>query len=102
MLACLANPAVRGEVLNIGEPAVRSMRGWAGEILAAAGHEAELVTVPDPTVPEDMWMTRSIDQHLLIDCGKASETTNKATMGCITLYKRTTRLLCAANSASCH
>lgn len=71
VLACLDNPAVRGEVLNIGEPTVRTIRGWAAEILAAAGHDAELVTVPDAAVPEDLWLTKRIDQHLLIDCGKA-------------------------------
>jgi len=71
VLACLANPAVQGEVLNIGEPAIRSVRGWVGGILAAADHDAELVTVPDPTLPEDMWTTKRIDQHVLIDCGKA-------------------------------
>jgi UDP-glucose 4-epimerase len=71
VLACLANPAVAGEVLNIGEPAVRSMRGWAHEILAAAGHEAQLVTVPESLVPADLWPTKRVDQHLLVDCGKA-------------------------------
>jgi nucleoside-diphosphate-sugar epimerase len=71
VLACLANPAVRGEVLNIGEPAVRSIRGWAVEILAVADHEAELVPVPEAQVPEDLWLTKRIDQHVLVDCGKA-------------------------------
>lgn len=71
VLACLDNPAVRGAVLNVGEPAVRSMRGWAAEILAAAGHDAELVTVPEGAVPDDLWLTKRIDQHLLLDCGKA-------------------------------
>jgi nucleoside-diphosphate-sugar epimerase len=71
VLAALGNPAVAGEVINIGEPLVRSMRGWATDILAAAGHEAELVTVPDPAVPEDLWITRSVAQHLLLDAHKA-------------------------------
>jgi nucleoside-diphosphate-sugar epimerase len=71
VLACLGNGSVRSQVLNIGEPAVRSMRGWAAEILAAAGHEARLVTVPEHLVPDDMWMTKRIDQHVLVDCGKA-------------------------------
>jgi nucleoside-diphosphate-sugar epimerase len=71
VLACLGNGSVQSQVLNIGEPAVRSMRGWAAEILAAAGHEARLVTVPEHLVPEDMWMTKRVDQHVLVDCGKA-------------------------------
>jgi len=71
VLACLDNQSVRSEVLNIGEPAVRSIRGWAAEILAVAGHEAELVTVPEHLVPEDMWLTKRIDQHVLIDSSKA-------------------------------
>jgi nucleoside-diphosphate-sugar epimerase len=71
VLACLGIGSVRSQVLNIGEPAVRSMRGWAAEILAAAGHEARLVTVPEHLVPEDMWMTKRVDQHVLVDCGKA-------------------------------
>jgi nucleoside-diphosphate-sugar epimerase len=77
VLACLDNPAVRGEVLNIGEPAVRSIRGWAADILATAtqilgdDRTAEFVTVPDSHLPDDLWLTRSIDQHILVDCGKA-------------------------------
>ena len=71
VIACLRHPGVSGEVLNIGEPAVRSVRGWMTEILAAAGHEAELVTVPDAALPEDLWLTRGGDQHLLVDCTKA-------------------------------
>jgi nucleoside-diphosphate-sugar epimerase len=73
VLACLGHPRVTGEVLNIGEPSVRSMRGWATEILAAAGHEAELVTVPDSALPEDMRMTRRIDQHVLVGAHKAAQ-----------------------------
>jgi len=72
VLACLGNARVTAEVLNIGEPAVRSVRGWATEILAAAGHEAELVTVPDSALPEDIWMTKRIDQHVVFDGYKAA------------------------------
>jgi nucleoside-diphosphate-sugar epimerase len=71
ILATLGNPAVAGEIINIGEPAVRSMRGWATEILAAAGHEAELVTVPDAAVPDDLWITRTWHQHVVFDGYKA-------------------------------
>jgi nucleoside-diphosphate-sugar epimerase len=77
VLACLGHSDVRGEVFNIGEPATRSMRGWASEILAVArdlgalDHDLELVTVPDPVLPEDLWMTRGVAQHVLVDCSKA-------------------------------
>jgi UDP-glucose 4-epimerase len=69
VLATLGNPAVRGEILDIGEPAVRSIRGWAEQILVAArsatGIDAELVTVPEEALPEDMWITRSVAQHMV-------------------------------------
>jgi len=71
VLATLDNARTVGEVLNIGEPAVRSMRGWAEEILAAAGHEAELVPVPEDVLPEDMWMTKARGQHLLVSADRA-------------------------------
>jgi nucleoside-diphosphate-sugar epimerase len=71
VLGALDTPAAAGEVLNIGEGAVRTMRGWAEEILAAAGHTAELVAVPEAALPEDMWMTKAVRQHLLVDCGRA-------------------------------
>lgn len=70
-LAALATPADAGQILNVGEPATRSMLGWARQILAAAGHDAELVPVPDPALPQDMWPTRNWAQHLLVDSGKA-------------------------------
>ncbi len=73
MLATLGNPNAAGEVLNIGEPTVRSIRGWAQEILAAAGHQAELVEVPDAQVPEDLWITKGYGQHIIFDSHKASD-----------------------------
>jgi nucleoside-diphosphate-sugar epimerase len=72
VLATLGNPRAAGEVFNIGEPAVRSIRGWAEEILVAADHEAELVTVPEASLPEDMWITKTA-QHLLFDGCKVAE-----------------------------
>jgi UDP-glucose 4-epimerase len=71
ILASLGNPRVTGEIINIGEPAIRSMRGWATQILVAAGHEAELVPVPDALVPEDLWLTRTVHQHVVFDAYKA-------------------------------
>jgi dTDP-4-dehydrorhamnose reductase len=71
VLAALATEAAAGEIFNVGEPATRSMLGWARQILAAAGHEAELVPVPEAAVPQDLWQTRTTAQHLLADSGKA-------------------------------
>ena len=73
VLATLGNARVSGETVNIGEPAVRSMRGWAADILAAAGHPAELVTVPDALVPEDLSVTRSVAQNIVFDGYKAAD-----------------------------
>ena len=47
------------------------MLGWARQILAAAGHDAELVAVPGDVLPPDMWPTAHHPQHLLADSGKA-------------------------------
>jgi UDP-glucose 4-epimerase len=73
VLAAIDTPAAAGEVFNVGEPECRSMLGWARQILAAAGHEAELVPVPEALVPEDLWETKSHPQHLLVDSRKAMD-----------------------------
>jgi hypothetical protein len=44
-----------------------------GEVLAAAGHRAELVTVPDPAVPDDLRFTRGRSQHLLTSSRRAED-----------------------------
>jgi nucleoside-diphosphate-sugar epimerase len=72
-LAALGNARAHGEIVNIGEPAVRSMRGWAEQILVAAGHEAELVPVPEHVVPADLGITKSVAQHIVFDGHKAAE-----------------------------
>jgi nucleoside-diphosphate-sugar epimerase len=72
VLAVLGSPgAAAGQVFNIGDPATWTIRDYALHILAAAGHRAELVTVPDADVPEDLDITKSSAQHLLCDCSKA-------------------------------
>jgi nucleoside-diphosphate-sugar epimerase len=72
VLTTIGHPRAAGEVFNIGEPVVRSIRGWADQILTAAGHQAELVTVPDAVTAEDMWITRSVAQHVVVDGYKAA------------------------------
>jgi nucleoside-diphosphate-sugar epimerase len=58
-------------VFNIGEARTASIRQWAEQILAAAGSAAQLVTVPDDVLPEDMSLTAgSISQHVLTDSSR--------------------------------
>ena len=71
VLAAIGSEATAGQVLNVGEPESRAMLGWARQILAAAGHDAELVAVPGEVLPADMWPTANHLQHLLVDSGKA-------------------------------
>ncbi|SCL39736.1 Nucleoside-diphosphate-sugar epimerase [Micromonospora pallida] len=72
VLAALDQPAAAsGEVFNLGESVTYPVRGWLRLILNAAGHDAELVRVPDERVPEDLWLTRRLAQHVLVDNGKA-------------------------------
>jgi nucleoside-diphosphate-sugar epimerase len=71
VLATLGTDAASGQVLNIVEAASGTIADWARQILAAAGHDAELVTVPDQDLPEDMDLTKHYAQHLLFDSHKA-------------------------------
>src|SRR5450755_2470565 len=71
VLAAIGSEAAAGQVFNIGEPGSCGMLGWARQILAAADHDAELVTVPGDVLPADMWPTAGHRQHLLVDSGKA-------------------------------
>ncbi|MFF5257829.1 NAD-dependent epimerase/dehydratase family protein [Actinomadura viridis] len=61
-----------GEVYNIAEPRTWTMLGWARRILDAAGHRADLVRVPDEVLPDDLALTRSQPQHMLMDVSKAA------------------------------
>lgn len=69
----LRSEAARGVVLNLGEDRTRSVVGWVRQILAAAGSDAELVTVPDALVPVDLRLTRGRAQHLLTDSRRARD-----------------------------
>jgi nucleoside-diphosphate-sugar epimerase len=72
VLAALDHPeAAAGQVFNVGDPVTDTVRDYAIRILAAAGYQAELVTVPEPVVPDDMEATKSIAQHFLVDSRKA-------------------------------
>ena len=73
VLAALDHPsAASGEVFNVGDLTTGTVRDWALAILAAAGSEASLVTVPEDLVPPDLEDTRSIAQHFLVDSRKAA------------------------------
>ena len=73
VLATLDQPAAAaGQVFNVGDLATDTALDYARRILAAAGHEASLVTVPEGLVPEDMESTRSTAQHFLVDSRKAA------------------------------
>ena len=61
----------RGEVFNLAERDCATVHLWMREILAAAGHEAELVRVPEELVPQDLGFTAETPQPLLVDSSKA-------------------------------
>jgi nucleoside-diphosphate-sugar epimerase len=71
MRLALESGSAGGEVLNLCEPTCAPMLLWLEQILAAAGGEAELVRVPDESLPRDLALTGTILQHLLVDAGKA-------------------------------
>ena len=69
----LRTDAARGAVLNLGEARTSSTVGWMRDTLDAAGHEAELVAVPDAAVPDDLRFTRGRSQHLLTSSRRAED-----------------------------
>jgi nucleoside-diphosphate-sugar epimerase len=75
VLAALDSPgAAAGQVFNVGDLSTDTMRDYARRILLAAGHDAELVTVPDEDVPTDLELTKSTAQQFLCDSGKLERT----------------------------
>lgn len=65
--------AAAGLVMNLCERRTAPMALWLRRVLAAAGaaERVELVTVPDHLVPDDLRLTRSYAQHLLVDAALA-------------------------------
>lgn len=63
--------AARGQVFNVVEPVSGTVLDWVGQVLAAAGHEAELATVQNEDLPADLSLTGLYAQHLLFDSRKA-------------------------------
>jgi nucleoside-diphosphate-sugar epimerase len=62
----------KGAIFNFGERETATVRLWMQEILAAAGHEAELIRVPEERLPDDLAFTTEIPQPLLVDSSKAA------------------------------
>jgi nucleoside-diphosphate-sugar epimerase len=60
-----------GEILNLCETRTGSMGLWMRQILAAAGSTAELVRVDEALLPDDLRLTATVRQHLLVDASKA-------------------------------
>lgn len=58
--------------LNLAEAASPTVGLWIEAILAAAGHEAELIRVPEDLLPPDMGLTAEIPQPWLVDPGAAA------------------------------
>lgn len=70
-LRLAAERADPGQVFNLAERKCAPIRLWIEEILAAAGHDAELVQVPEDEVPDEMALTRTIPQPWQVDSTKA-------------------------------
>jgi len=61
----------RTEIFNLAESETATVRLWVQEILTAAGHEADLVRVPEDQLPADLGFTAEFQQPLVLDCTKA-------------------------------
>lgn len=70
-VALAAEADIAGQVLNVCESQTWTIEQWARAILEAAGSDAELARVPDDRLPEDLRLTGSISQHLLVDSSRA-------------------------------
>lgn len=67
----LKTPEAVGQVLNLCEDRTHSMRMWSRMILDAAGSDAELVSVADEVLPEDLKSTGTMSQHIAASARKA-------------------------------
>lgn len=73
VLAAIDNRAADGLPVNLGETQTATIRRWVSQILQAAGGGAELVTVPDATLPPDLAITAAPAQHLLVSVARAQK-----------------------------
>jgi nucleoside-diphosphate-sugar epimerase len=73
VLAAVDRDTARGQIFNVVEPLSGTIADWVRQILAAADHDIELVTVRNKDLPEDLDLTGAQAQHLLFDSRKARE-----------------------------
>jgi nucleoside-diphosphate-sugar epimerase len=72
ILTALDRPGdAAGHAVNIAESQSHPVNGWIRAVLAAAGHQAELVRVPDDALPPDLRLTRGVEQQFLASVAKA-------------------------------
>ena len=63
--------AAAGEVFNLGERHVTTIRAWFEQIVAATGRPLDLVPVEERQIPPDLGLSAPIRQHLICDSSKA-------------------------------
>lgn len=68
----LETPGVENQIFNLCERQTPTIKMWAQSILAAAGYQADLVTVPEDCLPPDLRITVASPQHFLGDSSKAT------------------------------
>ncbi|HEX4904063.1 MAG TPA: hypothetical protein VFU93_01335 [Acidimicrobiales bacterium] len=63
--------SIEREVFVLAEQPTSTVREWCEAIIEAAGSTMELVQVPDDELPEDLGLTATHQQHLLVSPAKA-------------------------------
>jgi nucleoside-diphosphate-sugar epimerase len=62
---------VTGEIFTLAEHPTSTVRAWVEAIVDASGYGLELVDVADDKLPDDVGLTATIQQHLLVSSAKA-------------------------------
>lgn len=71
VVAAATTTGVEGEVFNLCEDPCLPAGLWAQAILAAAGHDAALVPVPEEHLPPDLGLLGSLPQPVVVSSAKA-------------------------------
>jgi nucleoside-diphosphate-sugar epimerase len=71
IVAATTADGVAGEVIHLCEEQVRPTALWVRQVLAAAGSDAELVTVEESVLPPDLGLLGTIQQPFVADTSKA-------------------------------
>jgi len=69
VLALESEQAV-GEIFNVGEDRVLTMKQWAEAVAAVMGAELEVVIVPDERLPQHLGLYKTHQQHIVGDTSK--------------------------------